>query len=58
MYFLANELSNFWRKICTTLSSTIHDSSDDVRVTQVQVDRSDYNNVIGALPYLKVNRAK
>ncbi|KAG9133011.1 hypothetical protein Leryth_015405 [Lithospermum erythrorhizon] len=22
----------------------------------VQVDRSDYNNVIGALPYLKVNR--
>ncbi|CAN4113284.1 unnamed protein product [Withania somnifera] len=24
----------------------------------VQVDRSDYNNVIGALPYLKVNRAK
>ncbi|XP_060171701.1 large ribosomal subunit protein bL35c [Lycium barbarum] len=23
----------------------------------VQVDRSDYNNVIGALPYLKVNRA-
>ncbi|KAL9266319.1 Large ribosomal subunit protein bL35c-like protein [Drosera capensis] len=24
----------------------------------VQVNRSDYNNVIGALPYLKVNRAK
>ncbi|PIN06095.1 hypothetical protein CDL12_21361 [Handroanthus impetiginosus] len=23
----------------------------------VQVDRSDYNNVIGALPYLKVNRS-
>ncbi|KAJ9557936.1 hypothetical protein OSB04_012550 [Centaurea solstitialis] len=23
----------------------------------IQVDRSDYNNVIGALPYLKVNRA-
>ncbi|XP_059635957.1 large ribosomal subunit protein bL35c [Cornus florida] len=24
----------------------------------LQVDRSDYDNVIGALPYLKVNRAK
>ncbi|KAL8127024.1 large ribosomal subunit protein bL35c [Apium graveolens] len=24
----------------------------------LQVDRSDYNNVIGALPYLKVNRLK
>lgn len=24
----------------------------------LQVDRSDYNNVIGALPYLKVNRSK
>ncbi|KAL6984936.1 60S ribosomal protein L35 [Sarracenia purpurea var. burkii] len=24
----------------------------------LQVDRSDYNNVIGALPYLKVNRQK
>ncbi|KAG6424237.1 hypothetical protein SASPL_114652 [Salvia splendens] len=23
----------------------------------IQVDRSDYDNVIGALPYLKVNRA-
>ncbi|PIN08243.1 hypothetical protein CDL12_19200 [Handroanthus impetiginosus] len=23
----------------------------------IQVDRSDYNNVIGALPYLKVNRS-
>ncbi|XP_047308548.1 50S ribosomal protein L35, chloroplastic-like [Impatiens glandulifera] len=29
-----------------------------VRLSKMlQVDRSDYNNVIGALPYLKVNRA-
>lgn len=27
-----------------------------VNLVQVQVDRSDYNNVIGCLPYLKVNR--
>jgi len=24
--------------------------------SQIQVNRSDYDNVIGALPYLKVNR--